>query len=51
VPSSYFEDAVDRPSKTGFIILKAETELGYDPCPLDEGLREVGRELGLLPTA
>jgi dTDP-4-dehydrorhamnose reductase len=50
VPSSYFEDAVERPSKTGFIILKAETELGYDPRPLEDGLRAVGRELGLLPT-
>jgi len=51
VPSDYFEDAVERPSKTGFIILKAETELGYDPRSLDEGLRAVGRELGLLPTS
>jgi dTDP-4-dehydrorhamnose reductase len=49
VPSDYFEDAVERPSKTGFIILKAETELGYDPRPLEEGLRAVGQELGLLP--
>jgi dTDP-4-dehydrorhamnose reductase len=49
VPSTYFEDAVERPAKTGFIILKAETELGYDPRPLDDGLREVGRELGLPP--
>jgi dTDP-4-dehydrorhamnose reductase len=51
VPSDYFEDAVERPAKTGFIILKAETELGYDPRPLEEGLRAVGRERGLLPTA
>jgi dTDP-4-dehydrorhamnose reductase len=48
VPSDYFDDAVERPSKTGFIILKAETELGYDPRPLEAGLRSVGRELGLL---
>jgi dTDP-4-dehydrorhamnose reductase len=51
VPSDYFDDAVERPSKTGFIILKAETELGYDPRPLKEGLRSVGRELGLRPTS
>jgi dTDP-4-dehydrorhamnose reductase len=50
VPSSYFEDAVERPTKTGFIILKAETELGYDPRPLEEGLRAVGQDLGLLST-
>ena len=50
VPSNYFEDAVERPSKTGFIILKAETELGYDPRPLKEGLRAVGQDLGLIPT-
>jgi len=49
VPSTYFEDAVERPAKTGFIILKAETELGYDPRPLADGLRAVGQELGLLP--
>lgn len=47
VPSDYFEDAVDRPPKTGFIILKAETELGYDPRSLKTGLRAVGQELGL----
>jgi len=47
VSSDYFEDAVDRPPKTGFIILKAETELGYDPRPLREGLRTVGKELGV----
>jgi dTDP-4-dehydrorhamnose reductase len=46
VPSSHFDDAVERPAKTGFIILKAETELGYDPHSLEEGLRAVGRALG-----
>ena len=51
VSSDYFEEALERPPKTGFIILKAETELGYDPRPLKEGLRAVGRELGLLPTS
>ena len=50
VPSDYFEDAVERPGKTGFIILKGETELGYDPRSLEEGLHAVGQELGLLPT-
>lgn len=48
VPSDHFEDAVDRPPKTGFIILKAETELGYDPRSLEDGLRAVGQDLGVL---
>ena len=51
VPSSYFDDAVDRPPKTGFIIIKAETELGYDPRSLREGLRTVGRTLGVEPAS
>jgi len=49
VPSDHFDDAVERPEKTGFIILKAETELGYDPHALEDGLRKVGRSLGLTP--
>jgi dTDP-4-dehydrorhamnose reductase len=49
VESDYFEDAVERPPKTGFIILKAETELGYDPRSLETGLRAVGRALGVEP--
>jgi dTDP-4-dehydrorhamnose reductase len=49
VPSSYFEDAVERPKKTGFLILKAESELGYDPHSLTEGLRAVGRAHGVEP--
>ena len=49
VESDYFEDAVQRPPKTGFIILKAETELGYDPHSLETGLRAVGRALGVEP--
>ena len=51
VPSDHFADAVDRPPKTGFIILKAETELGYDPHALEDGLRAVGQNLGLSPTS
>lgn len=51
VPSSYFDDAVDRPPKTGFIILKAESELGYDPHSLKTGLRSVGRKMGLEPAS
>lgn len=47
VTSDYFGETVDRPPKTGFIILKAETELGYDPRDLEEGLRALGRELDI----
>ena len=51
VESDYFDDAVERPPRTGFIILKAETELGYDPHPLEEGLRAMGRALGVEPAS
>jgi dTDP-4-dehydrorhamnose reductase len=47
VPSGYFDDAVDRPPRTGFLILKAESELGYKPRSLREGLRQLGDRLGL----
>ena len=47
VTSDYFEDAVPRPPRTGFVILKAETELGYHPTPLRDGLRAVGSTLGI----
>lgn len=47
VTSDYFADAVDRPPRTGFIILKAQSELGYRPRSLDAGLRHLGDRLGL----
>jgi len=34
-----------RPPKTGFIILKAQTELGYKPHTLEQGLELVDRQL------
>lgn len=44
-------DAVDhaaaRPPRTGFIILKAESELGYRPRTLRTALRDLGMRLGL----
>jgi dTDP-4-dehydrorhamnose reductase len=46
VDSDYFDEAVDRPPRTGFLILKAESELGYKPRPLREGLRSLGERLG-----
>ena len=42
-----FKEAAPRPLKTGFIILKAETELGYRPRPLREALLHLGIQLGL----
>lgn len=47
VPTDYFEEDVERPPKTGFIILKAETELDYDPRSLEGGLRKMGNQLGV----
>lgn len=46
VASDYFENAVPRPPRTGFIILKAETELSYSPRSLTDGLTVLGKELG-----
>ena len=45
VPSSFFEDAVERPPRTGFVIDKARDELDYAPRPLDAGLRDVQESL------
>ncbi len=43
VDSAAFRQVAERPAKTGLIILKAQTELGYRPRPLRERLRKVGR--------
>ena len=44
---SRFQQKAARPARTGFIILKAETELGYKPRSLDAALRHLGARLGL----
>lgn len=44
---SRFSQRAARPPKTGFIILKAETELGYKPRAMREALRDLGRRLNL----
>jgi dTDP-4-dehydrorhamnose reductase len=41
VSSDFFEDDVERPLRTGFIIDKAKDELDYAPRSLDQGLRDV----------
>ena len=45
--ASGFQQRAERPSRTGFITLKAETELGYKPLALKEALRHLGQRLGL----
>lgn len=49
--ASEFRQAAPRPAKTGFIILKAETELGYKPRTVKQALRHLGSRLGLPVTA
>lgn len=49
--SAQFTQVAPRPPKTGFIILKAETELGYKPRSLTNALRHLGARLGLPATA
>lgn len=45
--STQFKQPAVRPPRTGFIILKAETELGYRPRPVRQALRHLGQRLGL----
>ncbi|WP_103026560.1 dTDP-4-dehydrorhamnose reductase [Salinibacter altiplanensis] len=45
VSSDFFEDAVERPLRTGFVVDKARDELDYAPRPLDDGLRAVQQAL------
>lgn len=49
--STRFTQTALRPPKTGFIILKAETELGYKPRSLRNALRHLAPRLGLPATA
>jgi dTDP-4-dehydrorhamnose reductase len=45
--ASRFQQPAARPPRTGFIILKAETELGYKPRSIDQALRHLAPRLGL----
>ena len=45
VESNMLNQAATRPLKTGFIILKAQTELGYRPRTFREALAIVERQL------
>lgn len=49
--SSKFTQPAPRPARSGFIILKAETELGYKPRPIRQALRHLGARLGLPVTS
>ena len=51
VDSSTFRQPAKRPRRTGFITLKAETELGYKPRPVREALCHLGNRLGLPVTS
>ena len=44
--ASTFQQKALRPPRTGFIILKAESEFGYQPRSLEESLLDLGTELG-----
>jgi dTDP-4-dehydrorhamnose reductase len=45
VKSEELHQAARRPLHTGFITLKAETELGYKPCDITQGLLMLKRDL------
>ncbi|PSQ74876.1 MAG: dTDP-4-dehydrorhamnose reductase [Bacteroidetes bacterium QH_9_64_21] len=45
VSSDFFEDDVDRPPRTGFIVDRAEVELDYDPRSLEDGLHDLKERL------
>lgn len=41
VDATTFRQAADRPPKTGFIVLKAETELGYRPSTIEQAVLDM----------
>ncbi|CAN5855705.1 dTDP-4-dehydrorhamnose reductase [soil metagenome] len=46
VDSSTFTQPARRPPRTGFDISKAQTRLGYQPLPFEEGIKVVARQVG-----
>lgn len=46
IDSASLAQPAKRPPKTGFVLLKAQTELGYKPRTFEEGLHLVDRQLG-----
>lgn len=51
VASESLDEDVDRPSHTGLIISRAETELGYDPRSIDEALHHLKDQLDTMPVS
>lgn len=49
--STYFQQPAARPPRTGFIILKAESEIGFRPRTVQDALRDLGQRLGLPVTS
>ena len=47
VDASTFSQTAERPPKTGFIILKAETELGYRPLTFEQALTNLASKLNI----
>ncbi len=45
--SSTFTQPAKRPARTGFIIDKAEKQLGYKPCTFTEGIELVAKQTGM----
>ena len=45
IKSSSLNQAAKRPPKTGFIIDKAQNDLGYSPKSFEEGLQIVSEQL------
>lgn len=45
ISSGSLKQAAKRPPKTGFLILKAQTELGYQPHSVEQGLAVLDRQL------
>lgn len=45
VDATSFRQVADRPPRTGFIILKAETELGYRPSSIEQSLHSMNSRI------
>lgn len=48
VTTAELHPGAPRPLRAGLVTLRAQTELGFRPTPLDDALGELGRHLGVL---
>jgi dTDP-4-dehydrorhamnose reductase len=46
VSSDTLNQAAKRPPRTGFVIIKAQTELGFKPRTFKESLQMIEKQLG-----